>query len=212
MTGEPTLRYGDHEKDGWVRYLQEQVSIKLLEQDPHFTGEVPVDGAFGHKTLAAVRRFQALHHLEFEDGIVGDETWAALTNAAPHAPGTDGAQPHTHVDHGTHLVWNDQGGHEDGHWNADSDTVVWIATNVGDAAVPSNEHTASVSVTPASGTPHMEFMLLTAFTGTHGKPGEMFYVTWSGVKDTVGAGTHQYTLELPAELGGMQRQGDFTVT
>ena len=30
MAGEPTLRYGDHEADGWVKYLQEQLIIKLL--------------------------------------------------------------------------------------------------------------------------------------------------------------------------------------
>jgi hypothetical protein len=28
MAGQPTLRHGDHEKDGWVKYLQEQLNYR----------------------------------------------------------------------------------------------------------------------------------------------------------------------------------------
>jgi peptidoglycan hydrolase-like protein with peptidoglycan-binding domain len=40
----------------------------------------PVDGIYGPRTRAAVRRFQLANHLTV-DGWVGRQTWAALTRA-----------------------------------------------------------------------------------------------------------------------------------
>lgn len=212
MAGEPTLRYGDDEADGWVKYLQEQLIIKILEQGIHFDLDtLATNGRFDDATLAAVRAFQHQHHLTFEDGIVGDETWAALTLQAHHAPGTDHQAAHTHHDHGSHVVWFDQAGSEDGHWNADSDTVIWIATVVGDQPIAGGQHNASATVTAHDGTQHVEFMQLQNFGTYTGQPGESLYVQWTGAKAALGAGTYHYVVELPAELGGQSRQGEFTI-
>lgn len=212
MAGEPTLRHGDHEADGWVKYLQNQLIIKLLEQGiPFDSSSLAANGTFDDATLAAVRAFQHHYHLTFEDGVVGNETWAALTMQAHHAPGTDHQAAHTHHDHGAHVVWFDQADGDDGHWNADSDTVVWIASIVGDRAVANAAHNACVTVTKHDGTRYMEFMPLENFGSYTGQPGESMYVQWSGAKAELGAGTHQYVVELPSELGGQARHGQITI-
>lgn len=47
--------------------------------------QLDVDGNFGAKTETAVRSFQQRMGLK-SDGIVGDQTWAALTSAEPDVP------------------------------------------------------------------------------------------------------------------------------
>lgn len=66
----PTLRYGD--RGSCVTVLQELAN--------HDSGvNLAVDGAFGPKTVAGVRAFQAHHHLVV-DGVVGPNTWGVLSN------------------------------------------------------------------------------------------------------------------------------------
>ena len=202
MTGEPTLRHGDHEKDGWVSYLQGQLAFRLDDV------ELDRDGYFGDKTFESVKKFQALHHLH-TDGVVGDATWAALTNDAPAAEGTDGLAPHTHVDHGLHAVWSEHGGNDDGTYLETHDWVRWFVSNVGDTAVPNNTHTATVSFAEKN---YIEFIELITLTGADAaNPGDILMVTMEGVKAAVGSGTHPYVAELPAELGSQQRKGEITV-
>jgi peptidoglycan hydrolase-like protein with peptidoglycan-binding domain len=85
---QPTLRKGDKKADGWVEYLQHVLNDHLG------AGTVDVDGSFGQKTLNAVIKFQTQNKLKV-DGIVGNQTWAALRLEKPEAPSTDGRTPHT---------------------------------------------------------------------------------------------------------------------
>jgi N-acetylmuramoyl-L-alanine amidase len=66
----PTLKRGS--KGEYVKSMQH-----LLNQ---YGAELAVDGDFGPITQAAVKAFQALHHLTV-DGICGPITWNALTKA-----------------------------------------------------------------------------------------------------------------------------------
>ncbi|HAX77133.1 MAG TPA: hypothetical protein DCY88_15190 [Cyanobacteria bacterium UBA11372] len=63
----PTLRLGSKGDD--VNYLQEALN--------EYGYKVTVDGIFGKKTEAAVKKFQKSRGLT-PDGIVGPQTWSAL--------------------------------------------------------------------------------------------------------------------------------------
>ncbi|HBE16797.1 MAG TPA: peptidoglycan-binding protein [Cyanobacteria bacterium UBA11149] len=67
----PILRYGS--KDGAVITLQ-----WVLQRTGDY--QVSIDGDFGDRTEAAVKSFQESHGLVV-DGIVGEETWNALSLA-----------------------------------------------------------------------------------------------------------------------------------
>ncbi|MEW6435030.1 MAG: peptidoglycan-binding protein [Myxococcota bacterium] len=80
---QPLLRFGA--RGPAVVDLQQR--LKAAGFDPG-----PIDGAFGPRTLAAVRSFQASRGLTV-DGIVGPQTWGRLSGAAPTptpAPATGG--------------------------------------------------------------------------------------------------------------------------
>lgn len=82
MAGEPTLRYGDVDKDGWVANLQGRLAAAGFSPGA-------IDGYFGDATFGAVTGFQSANALVV-DGIVGNQTWAALTGAAAAPPGVSG--------------------------------------------------------------------------------------------------------------------------
>ena len=67
-TNDPTLRNCDH----GTAVTRLQQALKNLGFDPG-----PVDGSFGIKTDAAVRKYQAARSLKV-DGIVGPKTWAKI--------------------------------------------------------------------------------------------------------------------------------------
>jgi hypothetical protein len=60
--------------------LEDQVrsDVKVAQRDLNKDGAtLEVDGKYGKKTEAAVKKFQTKHHLQ-SDGVVGPQTWAAL--------------------------------------------------------------------------------------------------------------------------------------
>ena len=67
----PVLRKGN--SGAYVRYLQRKLESYLLPVGA-------IDGVFGSKTESAVKEFQKNNGIE-EDGIVGANTWSALTKA-----------------------------------------------------------------------------------------------------------------------------------
>jgi hypothetical protein len=90
-TRQPTLREGDKSADDWVEYLQDLLGIKIT-------------GAFDAATKQAVIDFQTAQHKKDPsfviDGIVGNQTWAALREDPPEKASTDGRKPHTFVQEG----------------------------------------------------------------------------------------------------------------
>jgi peptidoglycan hydrolase-like protein with peptidoglycan-binding domain len=86
----PLLRNGSTGSE--VRYLQE--ALKKLGYDPG-----PIDGIFGSQTEKVVRSFQANKGLVV-DGIVGNNTWAALENALKSAS----ASSYIHADPDTKKI------------------------------------------------------------------------------------------------------------
>ncbi|KKM09337.1 hypothetical protein SY88_19330 [Clostridiales bacterium PH28_bin88] len=77
----PTLYWGTAGSD--VRAVQSRLS-----DWGYYNG--PVDGVFGAETSAAIREFQRLNGLTV-DGLVGEETWAAL--GLPGGPARAAAAP-----------------------------------------------------------------------------------------------------------------------
>lgn len=69
------LRPGDAGPD--VREVQQALTVWAHVYHDAILTPGPVDGMFGPLTGVAVRRFQAIRHLQV-DGVVGPVTWAAL--------------------------------------------------------------------------------------------------------------------------------------
>lgn len=187
----PTLRQGDHEADGWVRYLQE-----LLVNADH---SVEIDGDFGAATHAAVVDFQNGKHLQ-ADGVVGNQTWAALEGNAPQDVGTDGLAPHTHLDAGAHLLWN----HDDvaPYYTSFDDAITMWAYNVGGVAVDAGTHQATISVTDPQGGSHTTMVALGAGGAPAVQPGEAVSCVLADVAKSYGHGLLTLEAWMPADLGG----------
>jgi peptidoglycan hydrolase-like protein with peptidoglycan-binding domain len=120
---QPTLRQGDKSKDGWVEYLQQRLN-RWVQPSPN----LKEDGDFGPVTHKAVLAFQQQFGIQV-DGVVGNQTWAALRRAPSEKPGTDGRQPHTFVDKGVKARWITEG--RNAIYNTGSDTMTLKAVSVG---------------------------------------------------------------------------------
>ncbi|MEW5741635.1 MAG: D-alanyl-D-alanine carboxypeptidase family protein [Myxococcota bacterium] len=78
----------------WARYGSRGLHVALLQKKLNERGaRLAVDGIFGPKTLAAVKRFQQQRGLAV-DGIVGPKTWGALgVKAQSHGGNVGGTTP-----------------------------------------------------------------------------------------------------------------------
>ena len=142
-TQEPTLRQGDEGIDGWVEYLQ-----GLLIIEGHKA--VAINGAFDDATLEAVRSFQ-LHNGLLVDGVVGNQTWAALRRGDAQMAGTDGREPGTYVEDTREARWvwdSEVVMHDDA-----ADELKFVAINLGSAELDASTlPNASCRITLAHGT------------------------------------------------------------
>lgn len=142
-TKQPTLRKGDKSGDGWVEYAQSLLNFQIkagLEED----------GNFGGGTESAVIKFQKEKKLQV-DGVIGNQTWAALREGAPEKPSTDGRQAHTFVEHGTEARWTFESDTANRYF-ADSDSYAMTVSGVGDE--PLDPATlATLRITPPGGKP-----------------------------------------------------------
>jgi peptidoglycan hydrolase-like protein with peptidoglycan-binding domain len=82
MADEPDLQKG--QSGEWVQYLQQ-----LLQQFGYWQGEV--DGEFGDELEQAVMQVQAAYGMA-ADGMVGQDTWNALTGGGSAEAGGDGSE------------------------------------------------------------------------------------------------------------------------
>src|SRR5262245_14418591 len=142
-TQEPTLRLGDQSVDGWVEYLQQL----LLGWG---FGPLVIDGDFGNATHTAVIRFQSSRpegRTLLVDGIVGNQTWAALQEEPPEPVGTDGLAPHTFVETGAEARWLTET-----QIFAQDDQLIGRAVNVGSVPIAEDQFTAEGTVTLPDGT------------------------------------------------------------
>jgi peptidoglycan hydrolase-like protein with peptidoglycan-binding domain len=188
---QPTLRKGDKSADGWVEYLQQ-----LLNSHG---AKLEVDGKFGDATLKAVKEFQTKNKL-LVDGIVGNQTWAALRGQTPEPPSTDGRQPHTHVEKGAEARWFHQG-KSIVVYHPENDELDLIVTSVGDA--PIDKFQAKVRVTTPQG--KQKPVSIDIGPPYHELPsgaGHLHAVRLHNYKKTFGAGMHTVEGLLPEELGG----------
>jgi len=84
MTDKPLLKKGD--EGPYVKELQQDLNAQLADCN------LDVDGDFGSLTDTAVRNYQGSRGLDV-DGMVGDQTWAALDSNAEPLPPPPGLPP-----------------------------------------------------------------------------------------------------------------------
>ena len=198
MAGEPTLRHRDEGADGWVKYLQQL----LVLTDP----SLEETGIFDDDTLLAVTKFQQGHDL-LDDGVVGDQTWAALRFSQPHAPHTDGLAPHTHHEDGPRAEWYSE--YHQGTYDTSDDSAGAFLVNVGSVPLPAGGH-AHATITKADGGQVTQSATIIATDGDPAQPGQGLFAQVRGLREALGAGTHTVELTLPSEWSGQRTS--FTIT
>jgi hypothetical protein len=197
-TQEPTLRMGDSSSDGWVEYLQDLLSNHLVSAG----GTALVnDGDFGNATHEAVVWFQQANGL-LVDGVVGNQTWAALRGEEPQAIGTDGREAHSFVDAGYEARWY----HETAAamYDPNADVISITACNTGTDPINSGNLVSFIVVTSASGNSSEVSTSFQNRSGADGDAlaGEDFWLVLREIRSNFGEGDLSVTAEMGAEFGG----------
>jgi hypothetical protein len=192
---EPTLRRGAKSEDKWVEYLQQLLGIEI-------------DGKFGPATETAVRKFQTEKKLQV-DGIVGNQTWAALRGNAPEKPSTDGRKPNTFVEKGAEARWYTEGRNIASYDKA-NDELRLVAVSVGTEKI--DEYKADIRVIPALGSSRMLGIKIgPSYKELPGKVGFLHAVRIPQFRRTFGPGVHELQAFLPQDLGGDKWKGKIEV-
>lgn len=205
-TQEPTLRKGDSSGDGWVEYLQELLTLWL---DANGYATLTRDGVFGEDTHNAVLWFQEVKGL-LVDGVVGNQTWAALRSEDPQPIGTDGRTPGTFVDAGVEARWilDDNSARYD----RANDLLFLVAMNTGTEVINGSNFMASGTVTTADAQSKELVVYLTGESGVSEAPsGERFYLVITNASAEYGTGEIHIDLTMSNELGGDRLETTMTI-
>jgi peptidoglycan hydrolase-like protein with peptidoglycan-binding domain len=199
---QPTLRRGAKSEDKWVEYLQQLLGI-------------PIDGKFGPATEAAVRKFQTDNKLKI-DGIVGNQTWAALRGNEPEKPSTDGRPPNTFVEKGPEARWFTENKNI-ASYDKTKDELRIVCVSLGDAKIDDFE--AKVQVSKGGGStsgfkkpPVISVKIGPSFKELPGGVGFLHAVRIQKFRVAHGSGTHTVEAFLPLDLGGDRWKGDVEVS
>jgi Putative peptidoglycan binding domain len=196
-TQEPTLRKGDESSDGWVEYLQEVLTLWL---EPAGYGPLDRNGTFDDYTYNAVIWFQGQHHL-LVDGVVGNQTWAALRSEAPQAVGTDGRAPGTFVDTGIEARWvlDDHSAKHD----ASRDILFLAAVSTGTDVINGDNFAAAGWITTAAGEQkQIEGYFVDENGDSEAGPGELFFLAVPNASQVYGVGDITVDVTMDKSLGG----------
>ncbi|MDT4942186.1 MAG: metacaspase [Pseudonocardiales bacterium] len=190
-SGEPTLHYGDHGKDGWVEYAQDLLNT-------HTGANLPIDGNFADAMLQAVYQFQQSFNIQV-DGVIGNQTWACLRNETPRPAGTDGRPAHSFEQTGPQGRWYIEGG-GNGAYDPNADTLVLGVESTGE--VPLDDFAATVRINGAHGHEETSHHYLGHPASVYPGGGAFHVITIEGIRATFGEGAQTVEAYLPADIGG----------
>jgi hypothetical protein len=192
---QPTLRRGAKSEDKWVEYLQQLLGIEI-------------DGKFGPATETAVRKFQTDNKLQV-DGIVGNQTWAALRGNEPEKPSTDGRAPNTFVEKGPEARWYTEAKNIASYDKANDELRI-VAVSLGDAKI--DDFNADIRVIPAGGNARiLNITIGKSYKELPGGAGFLHAVRIPKFRKTFGPGEHAIEAFLPQDLGGDKWTGKVQV-
>lgn len=138
-TQEPTLRLGDDSVDGWVEYAKTLLLETSVLHDVAIDHE---DGTFDANTEWCVRQFQSDRGLRI-DGVIGNQTWAALRGEEPQAVGGDGEVPGTYVEAGIEARWARE---DSAAYDPRYDQLNIVAFNTGSDALTQDNFSVEITI------------------------------------------------------------------